>query len=331
MKQYRILIVGFGIIGKGLLKTLEQKQAYIRKRHGVDLRVSGVCEINGCLLPKGDVDLSTVLSKPLAEQEGWRQGLKTLDAIKESTADAVVELTPGNIQTGQPGLNHILAALESGKDVATSNKAPFATNYKRIMDAQEKTGKTVLFEATVGGAVPLLNLYRETLKADSIESIYGILNGTTNFILTKMTDDGVPFDAALNEAKELGIAEPDPTYYIQGIDTAAKVVILANALMGQNITFSDVKVTGIADITYETVSLASKHGYAIKLIGDVGAREVSPRLVPKHHPLNVSGTLNAIQLNTDIARDVTVIGRGAGPRETSSAILSDVITLAGRK
>jgi len=185
-----------------------------------------------------------------------------------------------------------------------------------------------MYEAAVGGAIPIINL-KSLLQADRILSIYGILNGTTNYILTKMTLEGVEFDVALKEAQELGYAESDPSYDINGFDTASKVVILANSLMNKSVSFKDVKVKGIEDITPDALELAKNHGYAIKLIGDVDRLDVSPRLVPANHPLNISGSLNAVMLHTDVAGDLTLIGRGAGAKETSSAVLSDVMSIAG--
>ncbi|MFH1788131.1 MAG: homoserine dehydrogenase, partial [Candidatus Altiarchaeota archaeon] len=184
------------------------------------------------------------------------------------------------------------------------------------------------FEATVGGAIPVMNLMEYCLQVNEVKSAYGILNGTTNYVLSKMGEEGVALEAALKEAQALGYAEPDPTYDIEGVDSAAKVVILANALLGKNVSYSDMKVSGITEITSEAMELAKKQGYVIKLVGDVLRLEVSPRLVQVSHPLNVSGSLNALMLNTDVAGDVTLIGRGAGARETSSSVVSDVLSIA---
>lgn len=175
--------------------------------------------------------------------------------------------------------------------------------------------------------MPIINLAKETLAGNEILSIRGILNGTTNYILTKMEKEGLDFETALKEAKELGIAETDPTQDIEGLDTAAKIVILANSIMGMNKTIKDVKVKGISRITPEALFLANKRGYTIKLIGQIkdGYLIVEPMLVPIDSPLNVKGTLNVAMFETDLAKEVVVVGRGAGPIETASAILSDLI------
>jgi homoserine dehydrogenase len=185
------------------------------------------------------------------------------------------------------------------------------------------------FEASVGGAMPILNLARQCLSGDEIIGIRGILNGTTNYILTRMLREESPFEIVLREAQELGIAEADPSYDIDGIDTASKLVILANAIMGSDAAYKDVKVQGIRSVTPEAVKLAKDGGYAIKLIGEVSNNrlEVSPRLVSLNHPLNVEGTLNVATFETDVAGEITIVGKGAGAIETNSAILSDLIDI----
>jgi len=322
MKDVRLIIVGFGKIGRGVAETILQKRQ-IMEEIGLNLKVVAVCEMKGCAVDPNGVDL-----KGLLEGKVRWGARKTLDVIREQDADVVVELTPGNIETGEPGLSHIKEALQVGKNVVTSNKSPLVVAYKELMELAKKNGVTLRFEATVGGAIPLINTFERELKANKARNIYGILNGTTNFILSKMIEEGVDFKSALKEAQDLGYAETNPDYDVKGIDTAAKVVILANSMLGMNIKLKDVKVEGIERITPEAVELAKQYGFVIKLVGDVAGREVSPRLIPEDHPLNVGGSLNAVQVETDIAGNITLIGRGAGPKETSSAILSDIIAVA---
>jgi homoserine dehydrogenase len=327
MKEVKLCIVGFGNIGRGLAAVLDEKQDLLRRRHGLKLTVVAVAEKDGSLVNERGVDLSRALKTQFSSCPEY-SSMKTLDVIKSCNADMVVELTPGNMKNGEPGLSHILRSLECGMHVVTSNKAPLALKYREIMDCARKAGREVRFEATVGGAIPLINLYRGTLQANEVRNIYGILNGTTNFILSKMAEECVDFRIALKEAQELGLAESDYSYDVDGIDSAVKVVILANALMGRSVSLKDVRVVGIRDITYETVELARKHNSVIKLVGDVNELEVSPRIIPQNHPLNISGALNAVMLDTDVAGDITITGVGAGPRETSSSVLSDIIDLA---
>ncbi len=255
--------------------------------------------------------------------------LKSVDAIKDVDAELMVEVTPTNVESGEPGLSHMLAAMDVGKHVVTSNKGPLALAFKQLKETAEKNNVEFKFEASAGGAMPLINLANEILSGDEILSIKGILNGTTNFILTKMTKEGTDFETTLREAQELGIAETDPSYDISGSDTASKLVILTNAILGKEATYRDVKVQGITKITPEAIALAKEEGFVIKLLGEVedGNLEVSPKLIPINHPLNVDGTLNVATFATDLAGDVTIVGRGAGAIETNSAILSDILSI----
>ena len=176
--------------------------------------------------------------------------------------------------------------------------------------------------------MPIINLCRENLKGEDIKSVRGIFNGTCNFILSKM-DKGQPFDQVLKEAQQMGYAETDPTNDIEGYDSACKAVILANSVFGRDVTFDDVDITGITTITEEAISMAASRNMVIRLIVEVSDTklEVAPRLIPKGHPLSISGTLNIAQIKSDLAGPITVTGRGAGRMETASAILSDLIAI----
>jgi homoserine dehydrogenase len=330
MKEVKLAVVGFGNVGRGLARVLVEKKGFISAKYGLRFRVVGIVEKDGSLLDDMGLDLGRALCLPLSRNALWRE-VESKDAIGSVDADIVLELTPGNMKTGEPGLSHILRSLERGMDVVTSNKSPLALEFGRIMDCARKHGREVMYEATVGGAIPLINLYRSTLQVNEIRNIYGILNGTTNFILSKMSEEGVDFEIALKEAQEVGMAESDCSYDVDGIDTAVKAVILANSIMQKSISLCDIKIAGIRDINSETIELAKKHGSEIKLIGDVCGMEVSPRLIPQRHPLNISGALNAVMLETDVAGDITITGIGAGPRETASSLMSDLIELAVKR
>jgi len=177
--------------------------------------------------------------------------------------------------------------------------------------------------------MPIINFAHDTLSSCDIDSILGILNGTTNYILSRMAKEGSSYEQILKESQEMGIAETNPAQDVEGIDAACKTVILANSLLNRDVSYKDVEVTGISQITPESISLAKNEGYLIKLIGEVSedVLEVSPRLVREGSPFAVDGTLNVATLKTDLAEDVTVVGKGAGPIETASAILSDIISI----
>ncbi|ACX73024.1 Homoserine dehydrogenase [Methanocaldococcus vulcanius M7] len=327
----KIILVGFGAIGKGVAKVLHEKRDYLKKNYG-DFKVVAITDSSGSAIDENGLDLikaievkETTGSIKNYPEKGSK--MKSIDVIREVKADVVVEITPSNLETGEPAKTHILESFRNKKHVVTANKGPLALCYKELVEEAKKHGVMFRHEASVGGAMPIINLAKETLAGNEILSIRGILNGTTNYILTKMEKEGLDFETALKEAKELGIAETDPTQDIEGLDTAAKIVILANSIMGLEKTIKDVKVKGITKITPEALFLANKRGYTIKLIGQIKENHliVEPMLVPIDSPLNVKGTLNVAMFETDLAREVVVVGRGAGPIETASAILSDLI------
>ena len=257
-----------------------------------------------------------------------RNGKEGKDILDMADYDVLIECTPTNIEDGGEGLKNIEHALSKGKDVITVNKGPLALKFKELSDLAEKNGCIMRYEGSVGGAMPIINLCRESLVGQKIKSIKGIFNGTCNFILSRM-DSGMPFQQALKEAQQLGYAEADPTYDIKGIDSACKVTILANSVFGRDVSIKDVSITGIDTITEEAIALAAENDMVIRLIGEVSDTKlnVSPRLIPRGHPLSLAGTLNTAVVETDCAGPITVSGRGAGRQETASAILSDLIAI----
>ena len=201
--------------------------------------------------------------------------------------------------------------------------------FSEVIKAAEKAGVEFKYEASVGGSMPIINFAKDTLSSCNIESIKGILNGTTNYILSRMTSEGSDYEVILKESQELGIAETDPTQDVEGIDAACKTVILANSLLGIDATYSDVKVKGISEISSKAIELAKNDDYLIKLIAEVSPNnlQVSPRLVKVGSSYDVSGTLNMATIKTDLADEVSVIGLGAGSIETASAMLTDLISI----
>ncbi len=321
----RVTIIGFGYVGRGVAEVIKRKHDAIARKHGIDLTIVGIADLKGSIVNENGLREEEIMNlrtgKDLKE-------VSSLDVIKEVEHDVMVETTPTNVDNGEPGLTHVLTALESDRHVVTSNKGPIALEYKRVTELAAKRGKELRFEASVGGAMPIISLVRENLAGNGVISIEGILNGTCNYILTRMAEEKLPYEHVLKEAQELGIAEADPSKDIEGIDTAVKLVILANSIFDMNAAYKEVEVTGITEITPEALKLADDEGYVIKLIGEVdndGSLKVAPRLVAKGNPLNVGGTLNVATIKTDLAGEITVIGKGAGPIEAASAILSDII------
>lgn len=326
-KTVRISIVGFGNVGGGVAEVIRRKRAEIARKHGMDIKIVGIADLRGVIVSENGLSEDEITKLKTREK---LEDMTTLEVIKEIEHEVMVEATPTNVENGEPGLTHIITALESDRHVVTSNKGPLALEYRRLMELAAKRGKEIRFEASVGGAMPIISLIRENLAGNGIISIKGILNGTCNYILTRMAEEELPYEHVLKEAQEIGIAETDPSKDVEGIDTAVKLVILANSVFGMNATYEDVEVTGITEITPDALKLANDAGYMIKLIGEVngdGSLKVAPRLVPKEDPLNVSGTLNVATIKTDLAGDITVVGKGAGPIEAASAILSDIIRI----
>lgn len=322
----RLAIFGFGVVGQGLAGTLERKRAQLASR-GIDLELVAVADSKGVWMDEGGIAPRDAIEKKRKEGTVAMERMRPERAVRDMPCDVVVDTTPTNIEDGEPGMSIMLSAFESGKHVVTSNKGPLALEFRTLSERADECGVHLLYEASVGGAMPIFNLARCALAPAHITSIEGIFNGTCNYILTRMRETGYSYADILNEARELGIAEADPTYDVEGIDAACKVAILANALFGMDVCYRDVSTTGISQITPEAIHLAAAGDFSIKLIGKVSPRElrVAPMLVPTDHPLNVGGTLNVASIATDIAGTITVMGRGAGAVETASALLSDIV------
>jgi len=314
-RRVKISIIGFGAVGQGVAKVVKDVPF---------IQVIAIADSKGVAMAP---DIEEVLTRKQAGLPISNSDLSAIDVIMRVDHDITVEVTPTNIIDGEPGLMHIREALKRGRHVVTSNKGPLVKRFNELMRLANDHRVMLRYEATVGGAMPMINLVREALTGSRVLNIVGVFNGTCNYILTRMTEEGLDYDHVLSEAQDMGIAEADPTYDVMGIDTACKVVILANSIFKQNVTLNDVEVTGIIKITADALRLAKERSYSVKLIGDVKGLKVSPMMVPVGHPLSVGGTLNAASIATDNAGEITVTGKGAGSIETASAILSDIISI----
>jgi Homoserine dehydrogenase len=325
----RLVISGFGTVGQGFSEVLDIRNELLKERCGSDVKIVAAFDSKSYAMDSNGLDpLKLVAAKKETGKVGKNVLKSGIDVLNSVEYDILIEVSPTNIDNGGEGLKNITHALEHGKDVITVNKGPLALKFSELKKIAKKNKSQFRFEGSVGGAMPIINLCSENLVGERIRSIRGIFNGTCNFILSRM-DSGLPFEQALKEAQQMGYAETDPTYDIEGIDTACKVVILANSVFGRKVTIKDVKITGITEVNEEAVALASDNNMVIRLIGEVSEDrlEVSPRLIPKGHPLGISGTLNKAQIITDLAGPITISGRGAGRIETASAILSDLIAI----
>jgi len=328
------MIVGFGVVGSSVAEVFVNKGEELRKTYGLNPKVIAVVDLGGALVDTKGMDLSIPLE---ARKNGagiaslkqlWKEDVTAPDLLKELDCDVMIETTPTNLDTGQPAMDHIQTALKNRINVVTTNKGPLALAMPALLELADHNEVNLKFSGTVGGGTPMLDLAKKCLDGVEIMSIRGILNGTTNYILSKMDSEGVQLEDALKEAQEKGYAEADPTYDVDGLDSAGKIVILANWIMGKSLSIHDLDIKGIRDIDLEQIEKAKAQGKTIKLIAHCDEKAgVAPALIERDHPLNVTHTINAVTFSTDLAAEITLVGRGAGGPETASAVLRDLIDI----
>lgn len=337
----KIALIGFGNVGQGLAEILHTKKSAL-KRRGYEASVVAVSDARlGAVCDPQGLDLGRLLraAREKGNLDAYRgpglaRGWDALKTIRASGADVVVELAWTDLTTGQPAIRHCETALKLGKHVVTSNKGPAALAQPRLARLAAKQGVQLRIEGTVMSGTPVLSLALENLAGNDFLAVQGILNGTTNYILSEM-EAGADYAAALAKAQALGYAEADPTGDVEGHDAAGKVTILANLLMGGKLTPADVKCKGITGIKATDVSKARAAGKRWKLIGSVRRlpgggldARVQPVALPLADPLaGVMGATNAISFETDLLGKVTMVGPGAGRVQTGFAILSDLLAI----
>lgn len=327
----RIIVCGMGVVGQSFLRLLISSSSNLYKNYGIKPRVVACIDSKGIAYSPTGLDIERVLSIKqkygnLSEYEG--SSLVSNNPIEDIDAEVFLELTPTNLTTAEPGISHIIAALRSKKNVITVNKGPLALSFSSLIELSEYNNVMFRFSGTVGGGTPVLEFAKHCLKGDKITSFTGILNGTTNYILTRMSD-GLPFADALLDAKEKGYAETNPSLDIEGDDAAAKLVIMANWIMGYKVTLKDVDKTGISKIDPQEFASAANDKKVIKLIAkcDKNNLFVRPIAISKDDPIYVNGTLNAVTFKSEHSGEQTIIGKGAGGMETASSILRDLIEI----
>lgn len=335
----RLVLVGFGTVGQGFARILQDKADNLQQRYGLSAQIIGVAtRSRGILYHENGLQLEALLEaaaqgslEHYPDQEGLQRAFPDSAAlIQHATAEALVEASPTNIETAQPALSYCEAALNSGKHIVTANKGPIALALPRLQAMAQERGLQLRYEATVMAGTPAIATGRAGLAGSTIQEVRGILNGTTNYILTQM-EGGLSYEEALQQAQTLGYAESDPTADVGGWDAAGKVLILLGALFGQSVSLAALDVTGITGIRSADIAAAAAAGERYKLIARASAEggSVRPMRLPQSDPLTqVSGAQNAITYRTDLLGDVTLIGAGAGQRETAAALLADVLALA---
>ncbi len=327
----RLVLLGFGVVGQSFVKLLLSHSTDLYNDYGIKPKVVACADNGGVVTCDQGLDLDRLLNVKKKKKSIIHYGAKgnrseILDVIENIDAEVVIELTPTNIVDGEPGKNHIISAMKSGKNVITVNKGPLALEFPSLMELAEYNRIAFKFSGTVGGGTPILEFAKRCLKGDRIISFEGILNGTTNYILSKMYE-GLNFSEALQDASEKGYAEKDPTLDVDGFDAAAKLVIASNFVMNMKSTMKDVSREGIRDVKPSQVFTERKNGNAMKLIASCDGKNlvVKPKPVSMKDPICVDGILNAITFTCQHSGQQTIIGKGAGGMETASAILRDLI------
>jgi len=318
MKEVRVGVLGFGTVGAGVVEGILRHREVMRERSGVDLVLAKIA----------DLDITTP------------RGFEVPDGLLTTNADEVVsnpdiEIVVETIGGTTIAKTLVLSALRHGKCVVTANKKLLAEHGREIFGAAEENNVEIYFGASVGGGIPIIRVLREGLVANEIESIQGILNGTCNYILTRMAREGADFGEVLKDAQRLGYAEADPSLDIDGFDTAHKACILASLAYGFHPAFNEVQVEGIRSLSGVDVRYAAELGYSIKLLalvakdGDAVEVGVHPTLIPQSHMLSsVNGSFNAAWVKGDMSDETLYYGRGAGRAPTAATVIADVVSLA---
>lgn len=323
------------MVGQSFVKILLSKSAELYSTFGLNPKVVGCVDSNGVAVSADGLDLGRLLEAKRmkksvsAYHDDKNVRFNTNDFIENTEAEVMIEVTPTNLENGEPGISHIVSAMKTKKHVITVNKGPLALAFSSLLELSSYNNVKLAFSGTVGGGTPILEFAKKCLRGDRILSFRGILNGTTNYILSKMEEEGLTFQEALLDAKQKGYAEATPKLDIEGYDAAAKLAILANWIMSRKVNIADVSRRGISDVGLEAIRNAQKNGRAIRLIAccDNNELKVMPSEIQQNDPICVTGTLNAVTFSSEYSGDKTIVGKGAGGLETASAILRDLIEI----
>ena len=337
----RLILCGFGNVGRAFGRLVEERRNLILKEYGLELELVAVVDIGGAAITtQSYLPMNRLISHvdnngtvETIEHYGM-PGISGVQVLSEVAAEVLVETTPTNLEDGEPGRGHIMAALRNGMDVVSANKGPLVLYYRELFDLAKDKGQRIYMSAATAAALPTLDVGRLCLAGARIESIEGILNGTTNYILTRMREEKCSYDTALKEAQEMGIAETDPTLDVEGYDTRNKLVLITNTLMNQTFGLEDVTVKGITGVSLEDIDEASKNGKVLKLVGTASnlngriSLRVEPKALEMTHPLaSVNYSEKGISYLTDTMGQVTVTGGKSSPVGAAAALLKDLIHL----
>jgi len=328
----RIILCGFGVVGQSLVKLFDSRSEDLYAKYGLKPRVVGVFDSKGSAVDPSGLNFSKLIEvkKKFGTVKNYANTKSTMsgtDMLKNVEADVLIETTASNYRDAEPGMTHITTAMKKGMHVISVNKGPLALAFPSLLELATYNQVMFRFSGTVGGGTPILDYAKNSLRGERITSFAGILNGTTNYILTNM-GTGISYEDALRDAKDKGYVEADESLDLDGLDAAAKLVILANWIMGMKVTLPDINCTGIRKITSEDIKKAAKNNCSIKLIASCDKElVVGPKEVSNDDPLCVNGTLNAIAFTSEHSGTQTIIGKGAGGMETASSILRDLLDI----
>lgn len=328
----RIILCGFGVVGQSLVKLFDSRAEDLYAKYGLKPRVVGVFDSKGSAVDQSGLDFNKLVEvkKKFGTVKNYastKNSMSGIDMLKNVDADVLIETTASNYKDAEPGMTHITMAMKKGMHVISVNKGPLALAFPSLLELATYNHVMFKFSGTVGGGTPILDYAKNSLKGERITSFAGILNGTTNYILTNMAT-GLSFNAALKDAKDKGYVEADESLDLDGLDAAAKLVILANWVMNMKVTLPDINCTGIRNVTVGDIKNAAKNNCAIKLIASCNKElVVEPKEVSNNDPLCVNGTLNAIAFTSEHSGTQTIIGKGAGGMETASSILRDLLDI----
>lgn len=332
-KDVAVILAGFGHVGRAFARLIAEKSEPLRSRHGLSLRLVGIVRMRGTLYSQEGLDGASLASEgeePAGRPGVWTKELLLSDFLGKGSPGVLVDCTPSSIRTGEPGLSIIREALSQGWNVVTAGKGPLVLDYPGLTEAARRAGVEIRYSAATAAALPTLDVGVISLAGAEVLKIEGILNGTSNYILTRM-EEGLDYSRALEEAQAKGIAEPDPSLDVGGWDTACKLVLIANAVLGTAFSLKDVEVEGIDEASDTAVHEAAGQGRAVKLLGgyDAGTGwklRVGPAVLDPDHPLfGVRGTSKGITFTTDTMGAVTVSGGKSDPRGAAAALLKDII------
>jgi homoserine dehydrogenase len=342
MKQIRLSLIGFGAVGRGFAELLLKKRALLRQAYDLEITLVSVANArHGFIYREDGLDLATLLQltsagRALADYPGIHYWKTAREGLQATSADVMVELTGTNLRDAEPGISHIRLALVRGMHVVTANKGPAALASHELFALARQQGKQLRMESSVMAGTPVLSTIQQGMAGAEITAMRGILNGTTNYILSAMAA-GQSYADALTEAQARGYAEADPTADVEGYDALAKTLILAALAFGKQLKPEQVQRRGITAITSEQMVSAVERGHRIKLIASLRfdseggglLASVEPMELPLHDPLaRVDGVLNAIAIESDTLPEVTIIGPGAGPIQTAQGLLSDLLAIS---